>query len=83
MQKELHTSTRALKIWALLEKAKEYLYPPLAVLRQAAEVAKVGGVRKYEHLVHRTIDQLEKLDLYQQHIDMVDLRLEGEGKAKV
>jgi hypothetical protein len=31
----------------------------------------------YQTIDHpRTIDQLEKLDLYQQHLDMVDLHLE-------
>jgi hypothetical protein len=47
-----------------------------SVLRKAAEVANVDGtVRKYEHLIHRTIDQLQKLDFYQQNLDMVELRL--------
>jgi hypothetical protein len=47
----------------------------LAVLRRAAKVENVDTVRKYEHLIHRIIDQLEKLDFYQQHFDMVDLHL--------
>jgi len=50
----------------------------LAVLRKAAEAPNVDAtVRKYEYLIHRNIDQLEKLDFYQQHLDMVELRLEG------
>jgi len=37
-------------------------------------------VRKYEHLIHRTnYYQLEKLDFYQQHLD---IRLESEGLIK-
>jgi hypothetical protein len=51
-------------------------YPSLAVLHRAAEVEIVDdAVRKYEHLIHRTIDQLEKLGFCQQHLDMADLRL--------
>jgi hypothetical protein len=77
MQKEMHTSTGALKGLALFEMAKANRYPLLAVLRRAAEVANIDDtVRKYEHLIHRTIDQLEKLYFYQQHLDMADLRLE-------
>jgi hypothetical protein len=49
----------------------------VVVLRKAAEVANVDDtVRKYEHLIHRTIDQLEKLDFYLPHLDMVELHLQ-------
>jgi hypothetical protein len=73
MQKEMRTSTGVHKVLALFEKAKANRYPSLAILHRAAEVANVDDtVRKYEHLIHRTIDQLEKLDFYQQHLDMVD-----------
>jgi hypothetical protein len=65
----------ALKILAVLEMAKASQFPSLAVLHKAAEVANVDDTgRKYEHLIHRTIDQLEKRDFYQQHLDMVELR---------
>jgi hypothetical protein len=52
-------------------------FPSLAVLHKAAEVANFDDtVHKYEHLIHRTIDRLEKLDFYKQHLDMVELRLQ-------
>jgi hypothetical protein len=44
------------------------------VLRRAPDVENADDtVWKYMSI---TIDQLEKLDFYQQHLDMVDLRLE-------
>jgi len=62
---------------AVLERTKASLFPSLAVLRKAAEMVNVDGtVRQYEHLIHRTIGQLEKLDFHQQHLDMVELRLQ-------
>jgi len=34
-------------------------------------IENVDTVRKYEHLIHRTIDQLEKLGFYRRHLDLV------------
>jgi len=48
--------------------AKASRFPSLAVLHRVVKVANVDDtVRNYEHLIHHTIDQLEKLDFYQQH----------------
>jgi hypothetical protein len=64
-----------LKILAVLELAKAGQFPSLVVSHKAAEVANVEDTgRKYEHFIHRTIDQFEKRDFYQQHLDTVELR---------
>jgi len=42
--------------------------------RRAAEA--VNADDTFEHLIHQTIDQLERLDFYQQHLSMADLRRE-------
>jgi hypothetical protein len=53
-------------------------FPSLAILHKAAEVANVDDTgRKYEYLIHCTIDQLEKRDFYQQHLDTAGLRHQG------
>jgi hypothetical protein len=70
-KRDIHT--RAPKILAVLEKAKTSWFSSLGVLRKA----NVGTVYKYGHLIRRTIDQLGKLDFYQQHFDMVELRFES------
>jgi hypothetical protein len=72
----MHTNTGALKVLTLLEKAKRNRCPSLAVLRRAAEVENVDDtVRKYENLIHQSIEQLKKLNFYNEHLKMVDFHL--------
>jgi hypothetical protein len=55
--------------------AKTSRFPSLAVLHKAAKVAN-DTVYKYGHIIHRTIDQLEKAGFSTSSIfDMVKLRL--------
>jgi hypothetical protein len=63
------------KILAVLEMAEPSRFPSLAVLYKAAKAANFDDtVCKYEYLIHRIIDQLEKLDFYKKHLYMVGLR---------
>jgi hypothetical protein len=68
---------RGPKIMPVFEKAKASRFPSLAVLHKTTEVANFDDtVCKYEHLIRRTIDQLEKLDFYQQRLDTIEMCFE-------
>jgi len=53
----------------------------LAKFKAAAQISNVDDiVEKYSESCHPAVDRLEKLDFYQDHLNMLDLRRNRRGR---